>query len=72
MRGAVVQYFSSYRVNAFLILNDEVVKVRNLSKTVSFSKVYLATLQVNSILVIIRLSGRISPTIQPDSRVPEK
>ena len=36
-----------------------------------FSKVLLGALQINSILIIIRLFGRISPTTRPDSRIPE-
>ena len=53
-------------------LNGEVVKIWNLSMIFLFSKVCLTTLKINSILVIIRLSGRVSPTIWPDSRIPEK
>ena len=33
-----------------------------------FSKVCLATLIINSILVVVQLSGRITPTNRPDSR----
>ena len=59
-------------VSAPLILSGEAVKVRNLLSITLFSRVCLATIQFNSILVIIRLSGWISPTIRPDSRIPEK
>ena len=58
--------------SAPLILNGEVVEIRKLSRIFLFSKVCLATFQINSTLVIIRLSGRMSPTIRPDSRIPEK
>ena len=53
-------------VSAPLILNGEIEKVRN------FSRVFLFSLQTNLFIVIIRLSGRISPTIQPDCWIPEK
>ena len=73
MRQTVAQQmFEFIRVSAPLILNGEVVKVCNLSRIILFSKVCLGTLQINSILVINRLSGRISPTIRQDSRIPEK
>ena len=55
-----------------LSLDGKVVKVWSLSRKFLFSKVCLAPLQNTLILVIIRLSGRIPPTIRPDSRVPEK
>ena len=55
-------------VSVPLILNAEVEKVWKLSKLFLFSEICWATL----LLVIIRLSGRISPTIRPDSRIPEK
>ena len=64
--------FDFIYVGAPLISNGEVVKVWNLTRVFLFSKIRLATLQINSMLVIIRLSGRISPTTRPDSRVPEK
>ena len=64
--------FELIYVYAPLISNDETVKTWNLMRIFLFSKVCLATLQFNSISVIIWLSGRISPTIRPDSRVPEK
>ena len=47
-------------VGAPLILEGEVVKVWTLSRIILFSKVYLATLQIGSITVNIRLSGRIT------------
>ena len=53
-------------------LNGEVVKVWNLSMIFLFSRVRLAILQINSILVIIMLSGWISPNIRPENRIPEK
>ena len=73
MKGTVVQLmFDFVCVSAPLILDGEVVKVLNLSRIFLISKVCSATLQTNLILVIIRLSGRISSTIRPDSRIPEK
>ena len=48
------------------------VKVWSLSSKFLFSKVSFATLPIYSILVIIWLSGRRSPTIWPNSRIPEK
>ena len=53
-------------VSETLILNDEIVKTRNLSR------MFLFSLQISSFIVIIRLSGRVSPTIRPDNRIPEK
>ena len=44
---------------------------RIIQKTFIFSKTCLATPQITSFLVIIRLSGRILPTIRSDSRIPE-
>ena len=64
--------FESICVSAPLILDGEVVKVLNLSKIFLISKVCSATLQNNFILVVIRLSGRISPSIRPDNRIPKK
>ena len=63
--------FDFIRVSAPLILDGEVVNVWNLSRIFLFSKICLGTLQIYAILVIIRLSGRIPPTTQPDSRIPE-
>ena len=59
-------------VCARLIFNGGVIKVRNLSRIFLFSKLYLAFLQINSILFINGQSGRISPAIRPDSWIPEK
>ena len=50
-------------VSAHSILNGEIVKVRNLSR------MFLISLQINSFIIIIRLSGWISSTIRPDSRI---
>ena len=59
--------------SAPLILYGAVeVEVWNLSEIFLFSKMCLSTLQITWILVIIRLSRRISPTIQPGSWIPEK
>ena len=59
-------------VNVPSILYGEGVKEWNLMEIFVFYKVYLASLKNNSILVINRLYGRISPTVRPDSRIPEK
>ena len=64
--------FNFNGVSAPLILNGEVVKVSNISRKILFSGVCLGTLQTKSIVVIFRQSGRISPTIRPDSWIPEK
>ena len=64
--------FDLIYVSAPLNLSVDVVKVWFVSRIFLFSKVCLATIQFNSNLVTIRLSGRISHTIRPDSRIPEK
>ena len=64
--------FDFIYVGAPLVWNSEIIKILNFSSLVLFSKVCLATRQIKSILVIIRLPSQMSPTIQPNSRIPEK
>ena len=64
--------FDFISVSAPLILDGEEVKVWNLSRMILFSGYFLATFQIKAILIITRLSGKISPTIQPDGWIAEK
>ena len=59
-------------ISAPLVLNGEVVRVLKSSRIFLFFEISFATIKTDLIFVIIRLSGRILPTIRQDSRTPEK
>ena len=72
MRGTLVQQMFDIICDcALLAVNGDVVKVWNLFRIFLLSTICLATLQINSTLVIIWLSSRISPTIRLDSQLAE-